>query len=229
MRAKYSLSTRRRNARLAFVFDLDGTLIDSAEDIAAAANAVLIEAGGTPLPNGDVLRMIGGGAPKLLERTFGAAHIPLTNPEGILDRFLSHYHSGSRTKTRPYPGVTGLLRRLKRAGHPLAICTNKPSQATHTILQRLGWNRIFDVVVAGDDLSVKKPHAGHVLTTLALLGVPAKQALFIGDSHVDVHAAQAAGVDVAILAHGYAHGPISCLGADYLLKNVRPLHGLVGA
>lgn len=230
MRVKYSLTPPRgKLSRTAVIFDLDGTLIDSAEDIADAANAVLVEAGAAPVANRDVLRMVGGGAPKLLERIFGKANVPLSDPKRLLDRFLTHYHAGSVTKTRPYPGVTGLLRRLRRAGHPLAICTNKPGQATRTILRRLGWDGVFDVVLAGDDLPVKKPHAGHVLTTLRLLGVPPKQALFVGDSHVDVQAAHAAGLPVAILTHGYAHGPVSCFGADYLLTNVRRLHALVGS
>ena len=226
------MSTRkpgRGPRRLSLIFDLDGTLIDSAADIAAAANAVLEEAGAPTLPAGQVLKMVGGGAPKLLERAFGAANVPIEDPEALLDRFLVHYHTGRTNRTLPYPGVTGLLRRLRRAGHPLAICTNKPRRATDAILNRLGWSGLFNVVLAGDDLSVKKPHPAPVHAILQLLQASPGRALFVGDSHVDVQAAKAAGLPVAILAHGYAHGPVSLLGADYLLKNVRPLNALVGS
>ena len=214
--------------RLSLIFDLDGTLIDSAADIAAAANAVLQEAGAPPLPAGRVLNMVGGGAPKLLERAFGAANVPIEDPEALLDRFLVHYHTGRVNRTLPYPGVTGLLRRLRRAGHPMAVCTNKPRRATDAILNRLGWSNLFNVVVAGDDLPVKKPHPAPVHAILQLLQARADRTLFVGDSGVDVKAARAAGVSVAVLAHGYAHRPVSVLGADYLLKNVRPLNALVG-
>jgi len=214
--------------RLAIIFDLDGTLIDSAADIAAAANSVLGEAGASPLPEHAVLRMVGGGAAKLLERAYAKANLPLENPEAVLDRFLIHYHTGRKTRTRPYPGVTGLLRRLRRAGHPLAICTNKPGAATRKILAKLGWTGIFDVVLAGDDLPVKKPDPAHVTVALRMMGATPRNALFVGDTHVDVAAAKAAGLPVAVLTHGYAHGPVSCLRADYLLKNVRALNGLVG-
>ncbi len=230
MRAVSPNRGRRPSARrLAILFDLDGTLIDSAADIAAAANSVLGEAGASPLPEHVVLRMVGGGAAKLLERAFQRADLPLEDPEAVLDRFLVHYHTGRKTRTQPYPGVTGLLRRLRRAGHPMAICTNKPGGATRKILDKLGWTGLFDVVLAGDDLPVKKPDPAHVLVALRLLGAKPGHALFVGDTHVDVAAAKAAGLPVAILTHGYAHGPVSCLRADYLLRNVRALHGLVGS
>ena len=229
MRAVSSNRGRRSSARrLAIVFDLDGTLIDSAADIAAAANSVLREAGAAPLPEHAVLKMVGGGAAKLLERAFESADLPLDDPEAVLDRFLVHYHTGRKTRTRPYPGVTGLLRRLRRAGHPMAICTNKPGGATRKILKKLGWAGTFDVVLAGDDLPVKKPHPAHIEVALRLMGATPRNTLFVGDTHVDVAAAKAAGLPVAILTHGYAHGPVSCLRADYLLKNVRALNGLVG-
>lgn len=221
--------TRRSGRRTTFVFDLDGTLIDSAGDIAIAANRVLADYGAAPLPSGRVVKMVGGGAPKLLERAFAAAEIPLPPMQEAMDSFLAHYHTGPEMTTKPYPGVTNLLTALRRAGNPVALCTNKPGRATWAILTRLGWDGLFDAVVAGDDLPEKKPNAMPVLTALALAGGVREKALYVGDSFVDVMAARNAHLPVVVLTHGYAHSPVSGMGADAMLTTVRPLLGLAGS
>lgn len=219
---------RKSGILTTFIFDLDGTLIDSAPDIADAANRLLQEFGAEALPVGKVMKMVGGGAPKLLERAFAAARVPMPAPEEALARFLDHYHTGPSMMTKPYPGVTNLLARLHRAGNPIALCTNKPGRATEAILERLRWDGLFSAIVAGDDLPEKKPSALPVLAALIQAGGSPNRALYVGDSHVDVQAARNAGMPVVVLTHGYAHGPVSCLGADRLMTTVRPLLNLAG-
>ena len=221
--------SRRSEILTTFVFDLDGTLIDSAPDIADAANNLLEEFGAKRLPVGKVMKMIGGGAPKLLERAFAAAGLEMSSPEEVLARFLDHYHTGPTMMTKPYPGVTNLLAALHRAGNPMALCTNKPARATAAILERLRWDGLFSSVISGDDLPEKKPSALPVLTALFLAGGTPKRAIYVGDSHVDVQAAQNAGLPVVVLTHGYAHGPVSAMGADSLTTTVRPLLKLAGS
>ena len=220
--------SRRSGLLTTFVFDLDGTLIDSAPDIAEATNNLLEEYGAARLPVGKVMKMIGGGAPKLLERAFSASGLPLTDPDEALARFLDHYHTGPAMMTKPYPGVTKLLAALHRAGNPMALCTNKPGRATKAILERLRWDGLFSGVISGDDLPEKKPSALPVLTALFLAGGAPDRALYVGDSHVDVQAARKAGLPVVVLTHGYAHSPVSAMGADALLPTVRPLLELAG-
>ncbi len=224
----FRCTSRRKSGRIAFVFDLDGTLIDSASDIALAANCVLAEFGGKPLPTPRIVNMVGGGAPKLLERAFATAQIDMPSPQTVLERFLVCYHSGPSITTRPYPGVTNMLFRMRRAGHPLAVCTNKPRKATDAILERLGWNDTFGSVIAGDDLPVKKPDPSPLFAALAQIDSAPYNTLYVGDTKVDVDTARNAGIPVAVLTHGYAHEPASTLGADVLLTTVRPLLGLIG-
>lgn len=219
---------RRSGIRTVFIFDLDGTLIHSAPDIADAANRLLAEYGGSHLPVGKVMNMVGGGAPKLLERAFAAAGLPMPPADEALRRFLDHYHTGPVMRTKPYPGVTNLLAALRRAGNPMALCTNKPGRATEAILQRLRWDGLFDAVVAGDDLPEKKPSPLPVLTALFLAGGSPDRALYVGDSRVDVLAARNAGLPGVVLTHGYSHGPVSAMGADVLSTTVRPLLRLAG-
>lgn len=228
--ARKTPSLQRKSAcRTAFVFDLDGTLIDSAPDIADAANRLIAEYGGAHLPVGRVMKMVGGGAPKLLERAFKTAGLPMPPADEALARFLEHYHTGPTMQTKPYPGVSGLLGTLHRAGNPLILCTNKPGRATQAILERLRWNHLFDAVVSGDDFSEKKPSPLPVRAALFLAGASVRRALYIGDSHVDVQAAHNAGLPVVVLTHGYAHGPVSAMGADKLMTTVRPLLRLAGS
>lgn len=221
--------SRRFANRTAFVFDLDGTLIDSAPDIAEAANRLLEEYGGRPQPIGKVMKMVGGGAPKLLQRAFAAAGLAMPPAEEALARFLEYYHTGPTMMTKPYPGVPQLLAAMHRAGNPIALCTNKPGRATAAILARLGWDGLFDAVVSGDDLSVKKPDPLPVQAALFLAGGTPNRAVYVGDSHVDVQAARNAGLPVMVLTHGYAHGPVSALRADALATTVRPLLRLAGS
>lgn len=217
-----SLTEPRRRPR-AIIFDLDGTLIDSAADIAAAANMVLAARGAPPLPTGVVKRMIGGGAVKLLKRAFLEAGLSLADPAAINREFLAGYHNGPEHLTRPYAGAASLIRAHARRGTRLALTTNKPRQATEAVLKRLGWDSFFDVVLAADDLPARKPDPMPLREAARRLGLNPRECLYIGDTMVDVQAARAAGMRVVVTAFGYSKVPPSGLGADRVVTSLRLL------
>jgi phosphoglycolate phosphatase len=205
--------------RTALVFDLDGTLVDSAPDLHRSLNAVLAECGRAPVPLADIRAMVGDGAAKLVERGFadtGAACEPAALSR-LVERFLVHYRAGRHAMTTAFPGVVATLDALKARGCRLGICTNKPYGPTLEILEVLGLTGVFDAVTGGDSLPVRKPDPGHLLGTLALLGAPAEAAVMIGDSANDVAVARAAGVPSVIVSYGYTRIPAADLGGDALI------------
>src|SRR5260370_30895650 len=131
----------------AILFDLDGTLVDSVPDLAAAANALLAELGRPPLSLAQVTGMVGDGAPKLVERALAASGAGDTPPRAALDRFLAFYEADPTRLTRPYDGVPAVLDELAAAGWRLGVCTNKPERATRAVLAGLGLDRFFPVVL----------------------------------------------------------------------------------
>lgn len=202
--------------RHALVFDLDGTLIDSAPDLLAALNRVLAEEDLPPVGLDDVKRMVGDGAAKLVERGFadtGAPVEPAALP-GLVQRFLVHYSAGRHAMTTTFPGVVETLTTLRGHGCRLGVCTNKPYAPTMEILDLLGLAEFFGAVTGGDSLPVRKPDPGHLLGTLDLLGAASAQAVMIGDSMNDVAVARAAGVPAVVVRYGYTRTPVEELGAD---------------
>ncbi len=202
----------------AVVFDLDGTLIDSAADLCAALNRLLADEGLRPLSVGEVVPMIGDGAGKLVERGLAAAggkpsHAALP---GLTRRFLAHYEPHAAEATRALPGVAEALETLMaQAGMALSICTNKPEQATRAILSALDLDRHFGAVIGGDSVpGARKPDPAMVVAVLDRLGVLPHEAVMVGDSGNDVAAARAAGLPVLLRAGGYPAVPAEALGAD---------------
>ena len=189
----------RRNT---LVFDLDGTLVDSAPDIAAAVNALFAE---LSLPEVDlplIRRMIGDGAPMLLERALihvGAAH----KAADLMARFSVHYGENAVKLTKVYPEVTETLTALREQGCRLGVCTNKPIGPTRALLSALGLDRLIEAVIGGDSLPQRKPQPEPLLTVIEALGGTPDRAVLIGDSAVDLACAEAAGVPAIIIPSGY--------------------------
>jgi len=213
------------------VFDLDGTLVDSLPDLAAALNRVLAEAGLPPHPLDAVARMVGHGVARLVERGFAAAGEPLdlgALPRWV-ERFLHFYAEDLSTLSRPFPGAAEALDALAAAGWRLGVCTNKPTRLAEGLLDALGLGRRFAAVVGGDAAPERKPHPAPLLVTFDRLEVPAAAAVFVGDSETDVLTARAAGVPIALVRHGYAGVPAEALGGDAVADDLAALPALLEA
>lgn len=187
----------------ALVFDLDGTLIDSAPDIAAALNRVLAAEGAGPLDLAQVIAFIGHGIPTLIARARAHCALPPEREAAMVARMLHEYAHEPNPKTAPYPGVIAALEQLQAAGYRLGLCTNKAIGPTHQILRALDLERFFEVVIGGDSLSVRKPDPAPLLAAFAALGDGPR--LYIGDSEVDEQTARQAGIAFGWFTPGYCH------------------------
>ena len=192
----------QRLRRNTLVFDLDGTLVDSAPDIAAAVNALFAELSLPEVEVPSIRRMIGDGAPILLERALmhvGASH----KAADLMARFSVHYGDNAVGLTKVYPQVTETLTALRAAGCRLGICTNKPIGPTRTLLAAFGLDTLIEAVIGGDSLPQRKPEPEPLLTVIEALGGTPDRAVLIGDSAVDLACAIAAGVPAIIIPSGY--------------------------
>jgi phosphoglycolate phosphatase len=210
----------------AIVFDLDGTLVDTASDIVAALDALLVEHG-RPSVGLDAGRgMIGDGARVLIERGFAATGGPPADMDGAFRRWLEIYSANIARHSRPYPGVEMTLRELSARGIRLAVCTNKADAPTRLLLDAVGLADYFPVVVGGD-VPHRKPDARHILAALAPCGVEPAESLMVGDSPNDAMAARAAGLSLVLVDYGYTHIPARDLGADAVISDFARLRELV--
>jgi len=207
------------NAPRTLVFDLDGTLIHSAPDLAAALNKVLGEAKRDSVTLHQVTQMIGDGVAKLVERGFAATGGVHDNSARWLERFHEHYNNATANLTELYPGVMDTLQSLTEAGHRMALCTNKPTKATTAVLDAFDLARFFESVAGGDTFQVRKPSPGHLLGLLRQMNVEPEHAVMIGDSPNDVQVALNSAVPVIAVAYGYRRIPAEEMGADILIKH----------
>jgi phosphoglycolate phosphatase len=183
------------------LFDLDGTLVDTATDLAHALNHTLVAEGFAPFSEAEVKAMVGDGVAMLLRRALakrGAAFSPALVPV-----FLAEYEQHVADASRLYPGVAETLQKLKRDGWILAVCTNKPLRAAERLLSTLGIAQDLAAIGAADLVKARKPDPAHVRATLALAGGEAARAVLLGDHANDVAAGRAAGVPVIFAAWGY--------------------------
>ncbi len=198
------------------VFDLDGTLVDSREDLAASTNDVLVSLGAQPLAIDQVCRMVGDGARTLVQRALVAAGC-----EADLDLALAAFHRSYAGRlletTRPYPGVDDVLATL-RADVQLAVLTNKPLTPTLRLIDHFGWRGIFGRVIGGDGPFPRKPDPSGLLDLMAWAGARPEDTLMVGDSMVDVEVARHAGVAVCVAAYGFgaARGDLTLRGDELL-------------
>lgn len=189
-----------RMARIA-VFDLDGTLVDSAPDLRAALNRLMASRGLPPFTLPEVVGMVGDGARVLVQRALAARSLPFE--EAALDDFLADYTANAAVETRPYPGIPEALAALAAEGWRLAVCTNKPALAARELLGALGLLPRFAALGGGDSYPVRKPDPGHLLATLREAGGDPAGAVMIGDHHNDVAAAAGAGIGCIFAGWGY--------------------------
>lgn len=189
-----------------FVFDLDGTLIDSRQDLADAANAMLATYGASPLPQPVIVAMIGEGARLLVTRALAAAGVT-ADPDEALPRFIDAYDQRLTTTTRLYDGVAQTLDRLHAMAR-VSVLTNKPQRATDAILAELGVASFIDLAIGGDTPLGRKPEPHALRELIARADVPPRETLMVGDSWVDVATATSAGVDACLVAYGFGFAAV---------------------
>jgi phosphoglycolate phosphatase len=199
----------------AVIFDLDGTLVDSAPDLHAAMNLLLAERGVAPLDLPTLRSFIGNGVPTLVERAFVARGLPCEGAEhrAAVHAFHARYDADPVRLTTVYPGVRALLDRLAAEGVPMGVCTNKYEAGTRAVLEALGLAPYFAATVGGDTLPVLKPDPAPLRLCADRLAVPLSVTLYVGDSEVDCATAQAAGVAFALFTGGYRRTPAEAMPA----------------
>ena len=214
------------------VFDLDGTLVDTADDLTSSLNHALKTLGRAEVPPDSVRAMVGHGARKLLERGLacsGAAHPELV--ESGVEPFLAYYSDNIAVHSRPFDGVEAALDRLAQRGHRLAICTNKPERLARRLVAQLGWSERFASLLGADSRPYRKPDPRHLLDTVA--EARGTRALFVGDSRTDSDTALAAGVPIVLVSFGYSTEPVDSLGANALIDHYdqldQAIHDIQGA
>jgi phosphoglycolate phosphatase len=211
------------------IFDLDGTLIDSAPDMHRAVNLMLAAIGSAPLTLPDIRSMVGDGASALIARALAARQCVNADPARALAQFLEHYEAEPTTLTRTFQAVPETLERLQAAGLTLAVCTNKPTRSTSMILERLGIARFFTRVVAGDSMPFRKPDPRALLEVINGFGVAKGATLMVGDSEVDAATAHAASVPFVLMTYGYHRGPIDNIASVATLDHFGELATLLHA
>lgn len=209
----------------AVVFDLDGTLADTAPDIAAALNLALAAEGLSPFSLDGVKSMVGGGTRRLVERALTAAldAAGAARVESTLAAFTAAYVAAPCRETLLYPDAREVIEALRSAGVRIGVCTNKPERMTAAVLDGLGIAPAIDHVVAGSDRLALKPAPDMLLAVIESLGAVPGEAVMVGDSAADVGAAKAAGVRCIVVGHGYTTTPPRDLGGDLVIDGFADL------
>ena len=200
------------------IFDLDGTLVDTADDLTASLNHALVRMGRAAVPEESVRAMVGHGARKLLERGLAATGemTPALVEEGV-PLFLSYYAEHICDRSRPFPGAAKALEELESRGLKLAICTNKPEALALLLLRALGWEGRFRAVKGADSQPWRKPDPRHLTGTLEAAG--GRACIFVGDSRTDADTAVAAGAPLVMVSFGYSLEPVEELPAARLIHH----------
>lgn len=201
------------------VFDLDGTLLDTAPDLLRALNRVLCDEGLSAVQRADVAGLFGHGARALIGEGFrrGNRSLDAVRLPELVERFIAFYAADIAGETRPYPGLVDALTRLSRRGFGLAVCTNKREALSHAVLRGTCLDAFFAAVVGGDSLPEQKPHPHPLLEAIVRSGGTPEAAIMVGDSETDMATARAAGVPSIAVDFGYGGRPASEFDADAVI------------
>ena len=209
------------------MFDLDGTLIDSVPDLAAAVDRMLLELGRPPAGLEAVRHWVGNGAPVLVRRALAGGLDHGTVDDALAEQGLALFmeaYGASHELTVVYPGVRDTLKWLQKQGVAMALITNKPERFVAPLLDQMKIGRYFKWIIGGDTLPQKKPDPAALFFVMKMANIPASQSLFVGDSRSDVLAAKAAGVKCVALSYGYNHGrPIAEESPALVIDDLRKL------
>jgi len=210
---------------LTIVFDLDGTLIDTAPDLIATLNLILAREGMPPVDYDAARRMIGGGARGMIERALAAEGRNLSKAE--IDRmfaaFIEHYAAHIADHSRPFPQLEDVLEQLAVAGHRLAVCTNKLEWLSVRLLDMLKLSRHFAAICGQDTFGVQKPDPKMLRLTIERAGGEPSRAVMVGDSGTDIRTSRAATVPVIAVDFGYSEVPIAMLRPDRIIGSFADL------
>lgn len=203
------------------VFDLDGTLVDSAPDLVGTLNVILAEEGVSPLPLADARDFIGHGARRLMERGFAAQGLsikPEAMPE-LFARFIAHYEAHIADESRPFPGCEAALDALKAQGAKLVVCTNKLTGLSEKLLASLKIADRFEAVIGADSAPAIKPDPRHLQAAVDAVGGSMDRAILVGDAATDAGAARAAKAGLILVSFGYTEIPAADLNPDILIRS----------
>ena len=212
------------------VFDLDGTLVDTAPDLVGTLNVLLAEEGLPALAMTEARPMIGQGARAMLAKGFAAGGAPLAEARmaALFARFIDHYLAHIAQASRPFPGVLAALDTLAGAGARLAVCTNKRTDLSVALLRALGLADRFAAIVGADAAPPGKPDPRHLIAAIERAGGRREQAVMVGDSASDAGAARAAGVPLVLVSFGYTESPARELRPDALVDHFDELPAACG-
>lgn len=211
------------------VFDLDGTLIDTAPDLIGTLNAVFAREGLPPVPYDTARNLIGGGARMMIARGLeaeGRAATP-AELERLFRDFIAHYSDHIADRSRPFPGLVEALDALAADGWQFAVCTNKLEALSVLLLKQLGLAGRFAAICGQDTFGVQKPDPEILRRTVAAAGGALRRAIMIGDSLTDIRTARAAGVPVIAVDFGYTDRPVAEFGPDRVISAFEQLRGAV--
>ena len=213
------------------VFDLDGTLVDSAPDLIGALNVILAREGLAPVPLEQGRTFVGKGGRVMLRRGFAAQGRALDDSrlEQLFAAFLAYYDEHLTIKTRFYPGVEAALDRLASEGFSFAICTNKLEHSSRKLIEGLGATARFRAICGQDTFPVSKPNGATLHRTIEKAGGTAAGAIMVGDTETDIATARDAGVPVIAVDFGYAPEPVATLGPDRVISHFDELDAAVAA
>jgi phosphoglycolate phosphatase len=213
------------------VFDLDGTLIDTAPDLVDTLNVVFAREGWPPVPYETARNLIGGGARGMIARGIAAEGIAVTAAklEQLFADFIAHYTDHIADRSQPFPGVTDALDVLASEGYQFAVCTNKLERLSVRLLKKLKLADRFAAICGQDTFGMQKPDPEVLRRTVAAAGGSLTQAIMIGDSLTDIRTARAAGIPVIAVDFGYSECPVSELGPDRIISHFTQLRSAIAA
>jgi phosphoglycolate phosphatase len=217
------------NSAPIIVFDLDGTLVDTAPDLVDTLNIILAREGLAPVPYETARTMIGGGARTLIERGLqaeGRAGVA-TEVDRLYQDFVSHYGNHLADRSQPFPGAIAALEELAGRGYRFAVCTNKLEWLSVRLLEALGLSHHFAAICGQDTFGVQKPDPQILLQTIEKAGGQSSRAVMVGDSISDIEVARAAKVPVIAVDFGYTETPVSALDPDVVIGDFAKLPAAV--
>jgi phosphoglycolate phosphatase len=216
-------------SRRIVVFDLDGTLVDTAPDLINALNFILAREGLAPVPLHAARNMIGAGARKLLERglELEGRTVSLAELDRLTDDFINHYAEHIADASRPFDGLEAALDDLESSGYRFAVCTNKLEWLSKRLLDRLNLSPRFAAICGADTFGVSKPDPAILRQTVARAGGELASAIMVGDAGPDVGVARRAGIPVICVSFGYTEVPVADLKPDRVIDHMRELRGAI--